>query len=843
MKRNNRSFAWEKTLAGSRPVPNVPRRRHGSCLVTGKNGPGPIVRLFGFACLGVVLSVIFSGAVWAADPVITRLKPISAQQGTEIELTITGSRLADAAELLFTGPGLSVREITTKAGDRLVAKVAVAPDCPVGEHGLRVRTASGISNLLTFHVGLLPEIDEQEPNNDFHNPQVISLNTTVRGVVENEDVDYFAVELKAGQRLSVEVEGMRLGKSFFDPAVAILDSKRFVLATADDTAFGGQDAVCAAIAPADGRYIVQVRESAFGGSGDSFYRLHVGTFPRPLAAFPLGGAAGQTLKVRWVGDPLGPWEEDLTLPTQPADRWPILAHRDGQAAPTPNWMRVSASGPETAEVEPNDVPAQATPATAPGACNGVLERPDDRDFFRFSAKKGQAYEIRLLARQLRTPVDSVLTVHAADGRQLAANDDAGSPDSIIRWTAPDDGEYLVGVRDHLKAGGPEYVYRLEVTPVQPKLRLSLPERQQFRDIVAAVPRGNRYAFLVSVAREDFDGPVDLRFEDLPPGISVETFPIPPGQSVVPVILTAAAEAPLEGRWVSVRGVSKVGEQEIVGELLQRTSLVRGQNNREYWNFYSHRLATAVTEAVPFRVTIQQPKVPLVQGGTMELVIKAERDAGFDGPITVAMLNLSPGVSAPTSVTIAQGAQEVRMPLTANGQAAVGTWKIVALASADLGGTVEVATPPADLTVVAPFVAMTFPQVSLDQGQSGNWQAQVEVRTKFNGNAQVELLGLPSGISSEPQTITADTQQCTFPLRTEPTAPVGLHKSLVVKVTIIQDGEPIVHLLPAGELRIQKPRPAQVAQAAPPPPPPQPTERPLSRLEQLRQQRQNQTATP
>lgn len=842
MKRHSGSFLGKRRAALG-PVANLLRWRRPKPSVGRIKVPDPAVHRCGFACLGVLLSVVFSGVVWAADPVISRVTPISAQQGTEIELTITGSRLADAAELLFTSPGFSVREITSKSGNRLVAKVAIAPDCQVGEHGLRVRTATGISNLITFHVGLLPEIDEKEPNNDFHNPQVIPLNTTVRGVVENEDVDYFAVDLKAGQRLSVEVEGMRLGKAFFDPAVAILDSKRFVLAAADDTAFGGQDAVCAAVAPADGRYIVQVRESAFGGSGDSYYRLHVGTFPRPVAEFPLGGTAGQSVKVRWVGDPLGSWEEELALPSQPADRWPVLAHRDGQTAPTPNWLRVSAGGSETAEVEPNDAPNQATPASVPGACNGVLERPDDRDFFRFSAKKGQAFDIRVLARQLRTPVDSVLTVHAANGRQLAANDDAGSPDSIIRWTAPNDGEYLIGIRDQLGAGGPEYVYRIEIAPVQPKLRLSLPERQQFRDIVAAVPRGNRFAFLVSVTREDFDGPVDLRFEDLPPGISVETFPIPPGQTAVPVILTAAADAPLEGRWVNIKGVSKVGEQEIVGDLLQRTSRVRGQNNREYWNFYSHRLAAAVTEAVPFRVTIQQPKVPLVQGGTMDLVIKAERDAGFDGPITVAMLNLSPGVSAPTSVTIAQGAQEVRMPLTATRQAALGTWKIVALASANINGTVEVATPPADLTVASPFVAMTFPQISLDQGQSGNWPAQVEVRTKFEGNAQVELLGLPSGIASEPQTITAESQQCTFPLRTEPTAPVGLHKSVIVKVTITQDGEPIVHLLPAGELRIQKPRPAQVAQAAPPPPPRQPTEKPLSRLEQLRRQRQNQTATP
>ena len=45
---------------------------------------------------------------------------------------------------------------------------------------------------------------------------------TVNGVIQNEDADYFSVEAKKGQRITVEVEGMRLGLTMFDPCVAIL---------------------------------------------------------------------------------------------------------------------------------------------------------------------------------------------------------------------------------------------------------------------------------------------------------------------------------------------------------------------------------------------------------------------------------------------------------------------------------------------------------------------------------------------------------------------------------------------------------------------------------------------
>ena len=43
----------------------------------------------------------------------------------------------------------------------------------------------------------------------------------------------YRVEAKKGQRLSVEVEGMRLGRVLFDPYVSILDPNRFELPSID----------------------------------------------------------------------------------------------------------------------------------------------------------------------------------------------------------------------------------------------------------------------------------------------------------------------------------------------------------------------------------------------------------------------------------------------------------------------------------------------------------------------------------------------------------------------------------------------------------------------------------
>ena len=114
------------------------------------------------------------------------------------------------------------------------AKLKVAADAPLDLHDLRVRTASGISELRTFSVGALKEVTEVEPNNDFAAPQAIPMNVTVTGITDNEHVDYYVVEATKGDRITAEVEGMRLGITLFDPYVAIINVVR-VYNTADGT--------------------------------------------------------------------------------------------------------------------------------------------------------------------------------------------------------------------------------------------------------------------------------------------------------------------------------------------------------------------------------------------------------------------------------------------------------------------------------------------------------------------------------------------------------------------------------------------------------------------------------
>ncbi len=798
--------------------------------------------------LTALIVVFCVQTVQSASPSLGSITPYGAQRGTEVDLSFNGARLADAEEILFYDAGLEVKSLAAADG-AVAAKVAIAPDCRLGAHAMRVRTRTGITELRTIYVGALPVVNEAEPNNDFAAPQQIDVDQTIAGVTENEDVDYYVIDAKQGERITAEIEGIRLGYAFYDPYVAILDLKRFELSRNDDDALVWQDSVASIIAPEDGQYVIQVRETAYGGNGSCVYRLHVGRFPRPRATLPAGGRPGATLAVRWLGDVLGERTEQVTLPTDIPARFGLFAQDERGIAPSANVFRLGALG-NTLEAEPNNDAGTATTFEAPMALGGVIAEPGDVDCFKFAGKKGQVWEIRGLARGIRSPLDPVVNLYRIGGAGVAGNDDNGGPDSYMRVTLPEDDEYVVAVNDHLGQGGSAHAYRIEVAPVQSKLVMGLPERSQFVDVTIDVPRGNRTAVLVSASRADFGGELAIELKDLPAGVAFETEPMPANQTIVPVLLAAAADAPIAGKLADIVGRTTDPAQTIEGHLEQTTSLVRGQNNIQVWTHTERRAATAVTEAAPFSIEVVEPKAPLVRDGAMDLKIRATRQEGYTAPITVYMLYNPPGVGSPGSVTIPEGATEITMPLTANGGAEVRKWKIALMGSAPVGnGSVLVSSQLATLDVAEPYLGFTYETAAVEKGKATDLYIKVAKHKEFSGPAQVELLGLPNEVTTTPLTLTPESTEAVFKLTTTANSPVGKHVTLLSRVVITQDGEPVTHMIGTGELRIDEPLPPkadapaaapEVAAASAPEAPP---EKRLTRLEQLRADRQKAKAAP
>ncbi len=800
------------------------------------------------------LMVFLSGAfLEASSPVLSNIVPRGAQRGTEVEVVLSGDRLEDAQELLIYQPGIEVAGLTVVDGKQVKAKLKIAADCPPGTKRIRVRCASGISDLRTFLVGSLPVVAEVEPNSEFTTPQAIPMNVTIDGTVGNEDVDYFVVEAKKGERISAEVEAIRLGNSFFDVYVAILNEARFELATSDDAALVWQDGVVSILAPADGKYIIQVRESSFGGG--NYYRCHVGNFPRPLGVIPGGGKPGETLKVKFVGDVAGEFERDITLPAVADPDFSVFATDDRGIAPSGNRFRL-VNLDNVNEVEPNEDVAHATKGPAPAAFNGVISSRQDLDYFGFTAMKGQVFDISVYARRLRSELDPILVVYNAKGGGIASNDDAGGPDSALRFTVPADGEYFLRVYDHLGRGGAGFFYRIEVAAVVPQLTLGIAEFQQYVETKMAIPQGNRIPLLINAARKDFGGPLELLGENLPPGVTIEHVGIRADESVMQVLLFAAPEAPVGGKLCNL--VAKVADPNqpnlsVAAPTDQEVVLVRGQNNRPFWTESVKGLAVTVAQKVPFTLQIIEPKVPLVQGGQAKLKVVAVRDEGFTAPIKIELLLNPTGMNSSREASILEGQSEAFIDMNAAGNARVGDYKISVRGVATVGnGPVMVASPFVNLRIAEMYLKFAFQQAAIEQGKDSELVVTIETAKPFEGNAPVTLYGLPNKVTTTALELNKETKELVFKIKAEPDAPAGKNQNLFCQVVVMENGEPILHNLGTGQLRVDQPLPPKpnapppmpVAQAAPKTP-----EAPkrLTRLEQLRleqkQRLESQNAKP
>src|SRR3982751_1131654 len=98
----------------------------------------------------LALVALCSGLAWAESHNLVKLSPRGAQRGTEIDLTLTGTQLKDAQELLFYKPGLEVLKLEATDDKTVKVRLKVSADAALGEHTMRLRTATGVSDVKTF---------------------------------------------------------------------------------------------------------------------------------------------------------------------------------------------------------------------------------------------------------------------------------------------------------------------------------------------------------------------------------------------------------------------------------------------------------------------------------------------------------------------------------------------------------------------------------------------------------------------------------------------------------------------------------------------------------------------
>jgi hypothetical protein len=479
----------------------------------------------------------------------------------------------------------------------------------------------------------------------------------------------------------------------------------------------------------------------------------------------------------------------------------------------------------------------------------VIAKEKEVDHYRFTAKKGQTYDVHCYARRLGSALDSVMYIYNLNGGAIIGNDDAIGPDSYFRWAVPADGEYVLTVTDHLGKGGANYFYRVEFTPVQPRLSLTIPKVDIFgysqeRQTIT-VPRGNRVATLMVANRYDVGGELVLGAEGLPAGIRMDAESMPANLSAIPVVFEAGADAPVAGALGQFTAALADPKTKLKGGFEQSIILVGIPNQGIYWKHEVDRAAVSVGDEVPFKVSIVEPKAPLVQNGSMNLKIVAERKNGFKAPITIYPLFNPPGVGSAAAAVIAEGQTETVLPMNAAPNAEVRKWKTAVIATSDFGkGPVWVSSQLATIEIAPPFVTFAMERAAGEQGKTTDMFCKLTQNTPFTGPAKVVLLGLPPKVTAPEATITKESKELAFKLTIDRTSPPGQHNNIFCQVYVTHNGETVLHNVGGTQLRIDvpippKPNEAPKPAAAAPPPMPKPTDPPMKRLTRLEQLRKEQ----
>jgi hypothetical protein len=129
-----------------------------------------------------------------------------------------------------------------------------------------------------------------------------------------------------------------------------------------------------------------------------------------------------------------------------------------------------AAGQNTAQAPRANRPRTEMAITLPAVVNGQI-LPGEVDRFSFSAHKGErlvaAVSARALIPYLADAVpgwfQATLALHDAKGREVAYDDDYRfNPDPVLAYTIPDDGNYMIEIKDAIYRGREDFVYRISV---------------------------------------------------------------------------------------------------------------------------------------------------------------------------------------------------------------------------------------------------------------------------------------------------------------------------------------------------------------------------------------------
>jgi len=355
---------------------------------------------------------------------------------------------------------------------------------------------------------------------------------------------------------------------------------------------------------------------------------------------------------------------------------------------------------------------------------------------------------------------------------LMGNDDNSSrPDSTIRFKFPEDGAYYVRIKDYQDRFEQGFPYRIEINRAKPSVVLAIKRNDRFsqKRQSMAVPRGGRFAAIMSVKKDFVSTGIVLDHGPLPDGVCMTAVAMPKSVAELPVVFDADDDAPLTGALVNF-------------------SASIHPNNTPYHYCNVDRLAVGVTKRLPFSIDCVPLKAPLVRNGSAKVKVVIRREEGFKEVIRLQFPYRPPGVGTNHQLSAGRDKTEFEYPINANNGAALGKWPFYVIANSNVEGLAWTSSQLCELEIAEPFVKAEADRVVGGRAQTLLAKVALEQLVEFKGAARATLRSLPPHTQvNGPLEFDNKTESLTFEVTTTDKTPFGRHQGVFLEVEIPSGG--------------------------------------------------------
>jgi hypothetical protein len=376
--------------------------------------------------------------------------------------------------------------------------------------------------------------------------------------------------------------------------------------------------------------------------------------------------------------------------------------------------------PPVASFGTNHSPSSAQSLKPPVAVDGGCAELT-ADFYRIAVRKNQRLTFEVVAQRLGSPLDARLRLLDAQGRELAANDDAAGTDPVVTHTFSASGECVVEIRDTRHQGGPNHRYRLRIGEFEARPLPFLADGMDAAQLQATIPE-----------QEPNDRPTQAQSLALPTLVrgrfarsgdrDLFEFSAQKDQRLVFSGRTRSLGSPCDlflqvqstnGTVLAEANVSGADEGSITNTFKQDGRfwlLVEELNRRGGPGFFYELAATPLTRG--FTLSVETERVSGPPGSEVEITVTAKRH-DFDGPILLRAEAKGPVIEI-TNQIVAAKSNETKLKITVPEELTFGNFlpfTIVGVAKIDgTNVTARASTVPALRTI---WPEMPYPPAALD----------------------------------------------------------------------------------------------------------------------------------